>query len=167
MSELALTGEEVLAWNDTTARNWRTLLTENPDLLALPCDIAGNTTIAEVFQHIVAVELRYAERLAGLPITDYTTLPYDSVQVIFATHDKAIALLREQIASPVDWSERIEYKTRTMGSARSSRKTIFFHAMLHGIRHYAQLATLVRQHGIKPGPPMDYIVMDFEYLKPS
>jgi hypothetical protein len=47
-----------------------------------------------------------------------------------------------------------------MGPAHSTRKTIFFHALLHGIRHYAQLATIVRRHDIKPGRPMDYLFMD-------
>ncbi len=31
--------------------------------------------------------------------------------------------------------------------------------MTHGIRHYAQLATLVRQHGVTPDWPMDYLFM--------
>jgi hypothetical protein len=30
---------------------------------------------------------------------------------------------------------------------------------MHGIRHYAQLATLVRQHGVAPDWPMDYLFM--------
>jgi uncharacterized damage-inducible protein DinB len=47
---------------------------------------------------------------------------------------------------------------------RASRKTIFFHAMLHSIRHYAQLATLVRQRGIKPDWPMDYLIMGAERI---
>jgi uncharacterized damage-inducible protein DinB len=49
-----------------------------------------------------------------------------------------------------------------MGPARSNRKTILFHALLHGIRHYAQLATLVRQCGVQPGWHMDYLVMRME-----
>jgi uncharacterized damage-inducible protein DinB len=28
---------------------------------------------------------------------------------------------------------------------------------MHSIRHYAQLATLVRQHGFQPTWPMDYL----------
>jgi hypothetical protein len=34
--------------------------------------------------------------------------------------------------------------------------------MLHGIRHYAQLATLVRQQGVKPDWQMDYLFVDME-----
>jgi uncharacterized damage-inducible protein DinB len=163
MSNLALTAEEVLAWTEKNSAAWKQLLTEHPEALSIPCDITQTKTVGELLQHIVAVELRYAERLANLPISDYAAIPFDSVEVIYATHDRAIALFQQQLATDsIDWNERIEYATRTMGSARSSRKTIFFHALLHSARHYAQLATLVRQHGIKPGWPMDYIVMDIE-----
>jgi uncharacterized damage-inducible protein DinB len=54
--------------------------------------------------------------------------------------------------------------TRTMGRARAARKAVLFHAMLHAIRHYAQLATLVRRQGIKPNWAMDYLMMDMERL---
>lgn len=46
-----------------------------------------------------------------------------------------------------------------MGVLRASRKTILVHALMHSIRHYAQLATLVRQHGVKPDWQMDYLLM--------
>jgi hypothetical protein len=34
--------------------------------------------------------------------------------------------------------------------------------MLHSARHLTQLATLLRQHGIRPDRPMDYLVMDLD-----
>ena len=151
-----------MAWNDTTARNWHKLIAEHPQALQFPCDVMGVKTVGELLQHIVAVELRYAEQLAGLPPTEYAQIPFDTADAIYATHDRAFALLRAQLASGVDWNERITYMTRSLGPARSSRKSIFIHSLMHSIRHYAQLATLVRQHGVKPGWPMDYIFMDIE-----
>ena len=73
-------------------------------------------------------------------------------------------LFRQELARDVDWDERTEFMTRTMGPARASRKAVLFHAILHAIRHYAQLATLVRREGIKPNWAMDYLVMDMERL---
>jgi uncharacterized damage-inducible protein DinB len=162
MTQPALTAEETMAWLDRTSDNWRDLIATHPEILTLPCDIMGVATVAQLLQHIVAVELRYAEQLTGLPPTDYTAIPYDSVTAIYATHQHAIALFKELLASNIDWNESIEFITRSMGPMRSHRKTILFHALLHGMRHYAQLATLVRQHGIKPGWQMDYLVMDIE-----
>jgi uncharacterized damage-inducible protein DinB len=112
----------------------------------------------------VAVELRYAEQLSGMPPTEYANIAYDSAAAVYATHERAVALIQAQLASDVDWNERIDFMTRSMGPARASRKTILFHALLHSIRHYAQLATLVRQNGIKPGWQMDYLSMGVERI---
>ena len=164
MSVPQLGVDEVLAWLEKTSASWRAMLEEHPELLSVACDIAGAKTVGGVLQHIVAVELRYGERLAGLPATDYAAIPYDSVAAIFDTHDRAVALIRQDIQQDVDWNERIEFMTRSMGAARASRKAIVFHAMLHSIRHYAQLATLVRREGVKPNWPMDYLAMDMERI---
>lgn len=164
MAPPQLSAEDLLAWYEKTSTGWRTLLDEHPGLLGETCDIAGNQTIGGVLQHIVAVELRYAERLAELPATDYANIPFDSAEALYAMHDRAMQLFRQQLTRDVDWNERIEFITRSMGPARASRKAVLFHAMLHGIRHYAQLATLARREGIKPNWAMDYLVMDLELL---
>lgn len=157
---IALTGEELLAWNDKTAEQWRKLLEAHDHLLALPCDIAGVKSVGELMQHIVAVPLRYAERLAGLPETSYEAIEYGTVAALFATHVQAMELFRGLLADPAyDWTQELEFTTRSMGVLRASRKTILVHALMHSIRHYAQLATLVRQHGVKPAWQMDYLLM--------
>jgi uncharacterized damage-inducible protein DinB len=160
MNEPTLTASELIAWLEKTSTGWRQLLTSHPELLTTSCDIVGVQTVAQLLQHIVAVELRYAERLSDLPATDYANIPFDSVESLYSTHERAIALYRKLLVSDIDWNAPIEYTTRAMGPTRSTRKTILFHALLHGIRHYAQLATLVRQQGIKPGWTMDYLAMD-------
>jgi uncharacterized damage-inducible protein DinB len=162
MSKPNLSAEDLVAWLETTSTNWRKLLNAHPDLLTQPCDVAGVRSVGELLQHIVAVELRYAERLADLPVSDYANIPFDSVDAIYTTHEHSTAILRQLLNSNIDWNTSIEYMTRSYGPARSSRKTILFHALLHGIRHYAQLATLARQCGVKPDWPMDYIFMDIE-----
>jgi uncharacterized damage-inducible protein DinB len=164
MSQPALTAEETMAWVERTSVGWRDLIAANPEILTLPCDIMGTSVVAALLQHIVAVELRYAEQLNGLPPSDYSQIPFDSADAIYATHQRAAALVRQQLASSVDWDERVDFVTRSMGPARASRKAILFHSLLHSIRHYAQLATLVRQHGIKPGWQMDYLVMDIQLM---
>ena len=163
MTQPILTAEEILAWNEKTAQGWRQLLTSHPELLTQPCDIAGTRTVAELLQHIVAAQLRYAERLAGLPISDYDSIPFDSAESIFATHDRAARIFQQLFTSDIDWSEPLDFTTRTKGTLRSNRKTILFHALLHGIRHYAQLASLVRRCGVQPDWPMDYLFMHVEW----
>jgi uncharacterized damage-inducible protein DinB len=166
MNEPALTAEEILAWNEKTAQGWRQLLTRHPELLTQSCDIAGTKTVAELLQHIVAAELRYAERLSDLPISDYATIPFDSVDSIYSTHDRATALFKQLFVSDINWDDPLDFTTRTMGTLHSNRKTILFHALLHGVRHYAQLASLVRRCGVKPDWPMDYLFMHAELVQP-
>jgi len=159
MSQPVLTAEEVLRWNESTSTAWRKLLGEHPEILALPCDIARTSSVAQLMQHIVAVELRYAERIAGVPETPYEEIAYDTVETIYASHDRAVALLRELLAGDLDWDRVIEFTTRSAGKAKASLKTILFHALLHSQRHYAQLGTLIRQHGHPIAPPGDYLFM--------
>ena len=157
---VALTGEELLAWNDRTAQHWQKLLSAHEHLLAVPCDIYGVSCVGQLMQHIVAAQLRYAERLSGLPETSYDAIAYDTVAAIFATHARGIELLRKLLEDPAyKWDEEVEYTTRRAGVILASRKTFFVHSLMHGIRHYAQLATLVRQHGVAPDWPMDYLFM--------
>lgn len=129
-------------------------------MLALPCDIAGVTTAGGLLQHIVAVELRYAEQLNNLPVTTYEQIPFGSAEEIYTTHDRAMSLLREVLAEDAyDWSQEMVFQTRSLGQITADRSAVLFHLLLHGIRHYGHLATLVRQHGIKPGWQMDYLMM--------
>jgi hypothetical protein len=115
MSQPVLTAQDLIAWLEKTSTGWRQLLLEHPELLAMACDIVGVKTVAELLQHIVAVELRYAERLADLPVSDYADIPFDSVETIYATHNRAMMILKQLLASDIDWDAPIEYATRTMG----------------------------------------------------
>jgi uncharacterized damage-inducible protein DinB len=162
MSELSITGEDLLTWNDITAHKWRDFVTANPRLLSVPCDIRETATVGQLLQHIVAVELRFAQRLKGLPETDYADVPYRTGDEILSTHNHALAIVRIVMADPdYDWEKEIEFVTITAGKIKASRKSIFLHLLMHSIRHYAQLATLARQNGFRPDWPMDYLYMNF------
>jgi len=161
----ALQAEELLAWNDHSAQQWRAFANANPAVLTVPCDIYRAKTVGELLQHIVAAELRYAERLSERPTTDYTAIPFGTAEELYSTHDHAMDLFRGLLAQDdFDWSAKLEFPTLTAGTMRAPRRTIFFHAMLHAIRHYAQLHTLTRQAGFPTGFGGDYLWMDAERL---
>ena len=155
-----------MAWAERTSLGWQALLTEYPEALAQACDIRENTTVEGLVRHIVAVELRYAERLSDAAETPYEAIPFGPVEGIYATHEKAMELLnRLDDRDDAFWEEKIEFSTRRGGSIRSRRRTVFVHLLMHSIRHYAQLATLLRQHGIAPNWQMDYLAMGVEVAK--
>src|ERR1700753_2567992 len=111
MTEPALTASELIAWVEKTSDGWRNLLVNHPELLPVSCDINNGQTVSQLLQHIVAVELRFAERLSGLPATDYANLPYDSVEKIYATHDHAFSLIHKLLSSDMNWDQPIEFST--------------------------------------------------------
>src|ERR1700691_3964256 len=90
----ALSAEELIAWNDATANHWHAFFSANPAALELPCDIHDSATVAHFLQHIVAAQLRHAQRLAGQPIDDYAAIPGLTPAEFLASHTRTLALLR-------------------------------------------------------------------------
>ena len=161
----AITGSELQEWVEDMSRGWKQVITAHPEVLSFPCDIRGTRSVAELLQHIVAAELRYAEQLNGFPQTPYESIPCDSVDTIYATHDRAMELLSPLLdRDEAFWEEVLEFKTRSAGPLRTSRRTVLVHLLTHAVRHYAQLATLVRQHGVDHHLVMDYILL---HAKPA
>lgn len=157
---IAITGDELQAWVETMSQQWRDFLAANPEVLALPCDIRETRSVAEFLQHIVAVELRYAQRLNAIEETPYEQIAFDSPDAIYASHDRAMSLLAGlKDRDDGFWDERIGFTTRSGGSMRVPRRVVFTHLLMHSVRHYAQLATLVRHHDFPVDWAMDYIVM--------
>src|ERR1700761_5699384 len=147
--------ENLLTWNETTTQRWREFFHAHPMQLLLPCDIRNGKNVADTIQHIVAVELRYAQRLAGMPESLYEEIPKHSIDTLLTAHTLAFDMIRNLLANPAyDWSEEIIFDTITLGRLRASRETILVHLIMHGIRHYAQLATLIRHEGFKTDWPM-------------
>ncbi len=139
---------DLLAANEAETQKWRKWFDEQPaTVLDVPLSIALAKNVREFLLHIFAVELRYAERLAGLPITDYETLPTGSVAELFGIGDRARGMYRDYLAKATDddLASIMEFPTRTAGIIRSSKRKMFAHAMLHGVRHWAQLATALRE----------------------
>ena len=160
MSAPKIDGEDLQTWVEQTTDGWRKLIATHPEALSLRCDIRGSRSVGELLHHIVVVELLFAERLSGLPETPHESIPFNTADPIFAAHDRAMSLLRELKPSHQEfWDEQIEHKMRKGGTMRVSRRDIFIHLLMHAIRHYAQLATLVRQNGISPDWQMDFLLL--------
>jgi uncharacterized damage-inducible protein DinB len=145
-----------------TAR-WQNWFDRQPtELLDLPLGIAMAKDVREFLLHIFAVELRYAERLTGVPVTEYEALSTGSVRELFAIGNKARELYRGYLtsATDADLATVMEFPTRTAGVVRASKRKMFAHAMLHGVRHWAQLATALREKGHGTDWPHDFLFSD-------
>ena len=158
---LAIPADDLLRWNDITATRFRELLLANQHLLTVPTDVRSSGDVAHLLQHIVAVELLWAERIATDPATPYPEVPCTTIEEIYATHDRAIALLLPLLADDTyDWNTFIEFETRSLGRIRSTRRDVLIHLLLHSIRHYAQLAVILRQAGAAPTWPLDFLMVN-------
>lgn len=81
----ALNTDELLNFCTAETERWREWFSLNPQTLDLPVDIAQASYVRDLVLHIVAVELRYAERLLGEKVTEYNELPTGTVEELFST----------------------------------------------------------------------------------
>jgi uncharacterized damage-inducible protein DinB len=154
---------EMLNANERETGKWQNWFERQPaELLDLPLEIALAKDVREFLLHIFAVELRYAERLTGSPITEYEGLPTGSARDLFSIGDSARGLYRDYLsrATEADLATIMEFPTRTAGVLRASKRKMFAHAMLHGVRHWAQLATALREKGHGTDWPHDFLFSD-------
>jgi uncharacterized damage-inducible protein DinB len=150
---------ELLDYSAEESNHWRDFFKQHPDAMDLPCDIAQTKTVRELVLHIVVVQMRYAERLLNMPITDYAKLEGKSGEELFALGRKSLEDLRSFAiaANDADWDGMLTFPTRSAGELTASRRKIFIHALVHGVRHWAQLSTYLRQKGYKQDWQHDFI----------
>jgi uncharacterized damage-inducible protein DinB len=150
----AVTLDELLAWNQESSNYWKAHLESNPALLELPCGIGGTANVQEFVRHIWGAELRWAHRLAELPVTDVKDLPAGPLDALFDLHVKAFAILRSLLDdSNREWDGIMKFDLAFLPPEMRtfSRRKILGHALFHSQRHWAQLATLVRAAGFPSG----------------
>ena len=152
--------QELLLWCEESANFWKTSLEAHPALLALPCGIGGAADVQALVRHIWGVELLWSQRIAGLPVQDKNDWPVAPLDALFALHLEAMQTYRSLLERPeVQWDERIDLDRPGLPpQARNpTRRKMLGHALLHGQRHWAQLATLTRQAGYPSVGYQDYL----------
>ena len=146
--------KELLIWNNEASEFWKAHLEANPGLLELKCGIGGTATVQEFVRHIWGVELRWAERLAGVTETPREAMPTGPVEALFGMHRKAVALFDGVLANPnEDWNATYTLDVAFLPPDKRtfSRRKMMAHALFHAQRHWAQLSTLVREAGSPSG----------------
>ena len=160
--ESGISFQELMHYTEAETRRWKEFFQQHPDALDLDVGIAGAKDIRGLVLHIFAVELRYAERLFGTAPTPYDRLPTSSLDEIFSIGDTARQTIRQYLAQATEAGLEtvLTFETRTAGTLTSSKRKIVAHVLLHGTRHWAQIATALRQRGYKQDWPHDFIFTD-------
>lgn len=153
--------DEWIRHNAAETRHWQEWFTKHPDALDIPIDIAQTTKVRELVLHVIAVDLRYAERLNGQEVTPYEKMPQDAEE-LFTLADRTFEALRRyaQRASQDELRQEIEFPTRSQGTLRATKRKILLHTLMHSVRHWAQLATELRKAGFKTDWQHDLLMSD-------
>lgn len=141
---------ELLDYSTAETLKWRDWFAAHPsDILELPAGTGRTATVRQLIHHIVVVERRYADRIRNEPVTTYEDVPSDSTEALFGAFADARRRLDEWVmnASEADFARELEFTTLSAGTRVASARKIVVHSLLHGIRHWAQIAMVVRQHG--------------------
>lgn len=138
-------------------QRWKQFFSRYPQALDLPLDIAGD--VRKLVRHIFEVELFFANAASGKPQGNAEKLPTGTLDELFAISETAAKLYREFIATakPESWSEVVQLNGRTW---KASRRKMLAQAFTHSIRHWAQIATYLRQQGFKQEWRHDLLVSD-------
>lgn len=106
--------------------------------------------VGDLVKHIFSAEKRYIDRLSGRPLTGHDAIPNGPIEALFQFGQQSRREFKAFLAAlPVqEWDVPAEYKILTHTISATPRK-IVMHVLMHEIRHWAQIATLLRMNGLK------------------
>ena len=146
----AITLQELLTWSQEAAKFWKGHFEANPELLALPCAIDDAGVVQVLVRHIWMADLRWAQCVSGQPMTPRPDLPKSPLAALYGMHEQATRMFQSLLDDPAtNWNETIAlaYDWIPDDLRNASRRKLAAHAFLHSQRHWAQLASLLRDAG--------------------
>lgn len=159
MSEPTLSA--LIAWNRVEAGRWHAWFTAHPAALEVSMGSRAGP-VRKAILHTFAVDLRYAQRLVGLPVSAFEHIEAADTAALFALADRAYGLLDGWLAqaTPADLERIHTFMTLSAGERTASARKILVHCCTHHVRHWAQIATVLRMHGQKSDWPHDFLFSD-------
>jgi len=105
-------------------------------------------TIGDWVSHIFSAEMRYIDRLTSRPLTDPASIPKDSVDALFEFGKRSREGLKKflEVEPAGGWDTPRDLQILTF-SISATPKKIVTHIVMHEIRHWAQIATVLRLNG--------------------
>lgn len=153
---VGLSLNELIEYTDWERMKWQECLAKRGDpVLRTPAGPVGNNrfqTVGDLIRHIFSAEKRYLDRLSNRAITDTSVVPSDNVDALFGFGRLSRSELRSFIAGipTQDWDGMKEFDFFGNRLTATPRK-LMGHVLIHEIRHWAQVATLLRLAGVTDG----------------
>jgi uncharacterized damage-inducible protein DinB len=145
----ALTYKALLELTSTEHHRWHEWFAEHEEAWAVSFATGRTATVGGMVLHIFGVELRYAQRLLDQRITGWEELTQVSIEEVFEVGEQARGLLVQFLttAPEQELDKVLTFETMTAGTVTASKYMIASNILLHDIRHWAQIATVLRQNG--------------------
>lgn len=160
VSRCALSYKTLLELTSTEHHRWRDWFGEHPEAWSVPFASGRMATIGGVVLHIFAVELRYSQRLLDQEVTAWEEFAQSSIDEVFDLGDNARGQLVQFLTTaPEKELDRVlTFQTLTAGTVSASKHKIASNVFLHDIRHWGQIATVLRQNGFSDQWPHDLLL---------
>ena len=145
--ELGISFEALLRYQEQETERWCQFFTKRPFMLNI--EASPSQTVGDVIFHAFSSECRVAQRLLGEPMTPDAEFHRATVEELFdmsrMAREKFREFLQQTHATELVTVEL--YPSPTLGEFRASPRKLLTHALVHSIRHWAQLASVLREHG--------------------
>ena len=159
---MQITVDELIRYTDEERARWEQWLGENgAELLSMPIVGEGQATIAALIMHIFGPEMRYIERISERPLTEYRGRPSGTIPEVFGFGLESRKTLRDFVSGlkSEDWDRTVELNFGG-GPFHPTIRRIVLHILIHEIRHWAQIARIMRERGFAPPGQHDLIWSD-------
>ncbi len=150
----------LLELTSTEHHRWHDWFEEHPEAWTVPFATGRMATVGGVVQHIFAVEMRYTQRLLDQEVTTWEEFKQTSIEEVFDLGDYARSQLVQFLttAAEKELDKVLTFQTLTAGTVTASKHKIASNIFLHDIRHWGQIATVLRQHGFADQWPHDFLL---------
>ncbi len=164
INRCALTYKVLLEVTSTEHHRWRDWFVEHPKAWVVPFATGRMATIGGVVLHIFGVELRYAQRLLDQQVTAWEEFRQTSVDEVFELGDNARGQLVHFLTTALEkeLDRVLTFQTLTAGTVSASKYKIASNIFLHDVRHWGQIATVLRQNGFADQWPHDMLLSDIK-----
>lgn len=160
----ALSYGTLLELTSAEQHRWHDWFIEHPNAWTVPFATGRMATVGGLVAHIFAAELRYAQRLLDQDVTEWGDFRQTSIEDVFELGDDARGLLVQFLTTTVEaeLDRVLTFRTLTAGVITASKYKMASNVFLHGLRHWAQIATVLRQNGFADQWGHDMLLSDIK-----
>jgi uncharacterized damage-inducible protein DinB len=153
--------QELMDFTEWERGKWHQWLSERGDsvlkIAAGPHGDGRFESVGDLVKHIFIAEKHHVDRLSHRPIIGTAAIPGNNIESLFEFGRRSRHDLKSFVESlpAKDWDVRREFQIMGKPVTVTPRKFIV-HILMHEIRHWAQIATILRLNGL-PGGFADFL----------